>query len=97
MTDKTKAQDALRFLSQWDFELRDMEEFDDCVGVVDKIRTALQREVDLEKVKEALKFYADPKSYDFIHGVTSYMPIEVDDGYKAREALALLEQGKEWE
>lgn len=36
---------------------------------------------------EALKFYADKASYEFIHGTASYMPIEVDDGYKAREAL----------
>lgn len=39
MTDKIK---ALEFINQWDFELRQMEQFEDFEGVVETIRAALQ-------------------------------------------------------
>lgn len=51
------------------------------------IRTALLQSSKVDWLVESLKFYADKSSYEFIHGTAVYMPIEVDGGYKATEAL----------
>lgn len=79
----TNAEKALEAFDLW-MKNRDIRLKDHAA----KIRKSLQRVDKVQGLVDALKFYASPASYEFIHGTTSYMPIEVDEGYKAKQALA---------
>jgi hypothetical protein len=60
-----------------------------------------QAHAKIEGLREALAFYADPKSWDRIHPergtVTSHYPAAADAGEIARTALRLLSGGTERE
>lgn len=56
MTNKQKALEALDFVNQWDFELREMEKFSDFDGVVEILRAALtEKEPGWQKIETAPK------------------------------------------
>lgn len=56
----------------------------------EKSEAAIRHQKEMEKLKEALQFYADPKTYEFqsLHcGDCREKPINRDKGQHAREVL----------
>jgi len=86
----TENEEALAFIDAYDFDLRQMGQFEDFDGIVDIIRTALKQVDKAQVLVEALEFYSKAwvnQSNGSADGNPSKRLI-ADKGDKAHQALA---------